>query len=64
MAVLTNQDLMAVLDNVKCIKLFVPNVDKNVKFHSNPQKANQFIVETVSERRKDFNLITPDFKIL
>jgi hypothetical protein len=33
----------------KCIKQFVPNVSKNVKYHSNLQKVNQFIAKIVSK---------------
>lgn len=45
-----------ILDHVKCIKLFVLNADKNVKFHSNLQKANQFTVENVIEREEGFKI--------
>ena len=34
----------------KCIKLFVQNVRKNAKCHSNLQKANQFSAENVSQK--------------
>jgi hypothetical protein len=33
-----------VLALVKCIKQFAPNAVKNVKFHSNQLRVNQFIV--------------------
>ena len=35
------------MDQGKCIKQFAQNVRKNAKFHSNLQKASQFIVEIV-----------------
>ena len=41
----------------KCIKQLALNVVKNVKFHSNLQKASQFIAEnaTQSEHLEDSN---------
>ena len=40
----------------KCIKQFALNVSKNAKFHSNLQKASQFIVKNVSlKENQDFN---------
>jgi len=34
----------------KCTKLFVLNVRRNAKFHSNLQKASQFIAKTVMRK--------------
>jgi hypothetical protein len=42
-----------VSDHEKCIRQFVPNVVRNVKFLSSQQKASQFIAKNVIERRKD-----------
>jgi hypothetical protein len=39
--------LKITLDQEKCIKQSVLIAGKTVKFHSNPQKASQFIVKTV-----------------
>lgn len=42
-------------DHEKCIKQFALNVDKNAKFHSNPQKVSLFFAKNASERREDFS---------
>jgi hypothetical protein len=34
--------------HAKCTKQFVPNVVKNVKYHSSQQKESLFIAKTVS----------------
>jgi hypothetical protein len=43
------------LDLEKCIKQLVLNAAKNVKFHSNPEKASQFTAENVIEKEEDSN---------
>ena len=43
-------DLKAILDQEKCILRSVQNVEKPVKFHSNQQKENLFIAESVMLR--------------
>ncbi len=39
----------------KCIKQLALNVATNVKFHSSPHKASQFIAKIASEKSEDFN---------
>jgi hypothetical protein len=39
---------ISIVDLEKCIRQFALNVSKNVKFHSNLQKASQFIAKNVS----------------
>jgi hypothetical protein len=49
--------VLEVTDREKCMMLFVMNVKRNVKCHSNLQKASQFIVKNVSLKGiKDKNL--------
>jgi hypothetical protein len=43
------------IDLEKCIQLFVMNARRNAKFHSNRQKANQFIARIAIRKRKDIN---------
>jgi len=45
-------DLDQVKAQGKCIKRFVLIVERNVKFHLNHQKTDQFIAENVLERIK------------
>ena len=44
-----------ILDLVKCTKRFALNVVKNVKFHSNHKKENQFTAENATQRKNDSN---------
>jgi len=46
-------DSEAIQVQEKCTRLFALNANKNVKFHSNLQKANQFIAKNVLEREED-----------
>ena len=46
-----------ILDHEKCTKQLVLNVNKNVKFHSNLQKASLFIVENALEKEEDFRFL-------
>jgi len=45
--------ILVLLDIEKCIKQFVLNVRKNVKYRSNLQKASQFIAKIVLEKEED-----------
>jgi len=55
--ILKEVDSREILDHEKCIKQLALNVDKNVKYPLNQQKANQFIVEIVMQKedQRDFN---------
>ena len=39
----------------RCIKRLALNAAKNVKFHSNQEKASQFTAENVIEKEEDSN---------
>jgi hypothetical protein len=47
--------LEEILDQKKCIKQFVLNATRNVKYHSSLQKASLFTAKNVLERKDDFN---------
>jgi hypothetical protein len=47
-----NQILEETLNQDKCIKQFVQNVVKNVKFHSNQQKVEMFFVVIALDKDK------------
>ena len=44
-----------VSDQERCIKQLVQTVAKNAKYHSNQQKASQFIAEIAIKNIKSFN---------
>lgn len=39
----------------KCTRQHVPNVDKNVKYHSSQQKENQSFAKNAIRRKRDIN---------